>query len=238
MAKRKTTTVPSLSPTDFVYVVNKYGVVVCNATDNKVSPIGTITPDDFIEALQKRTSVNTGILPKDCLYMESKVITPDNTKYLFIFEFEPKTIPYLFGKITKNIALPYVQFYIRCEALNGKYIVSDSRISCSNRPVFDNTTTTYSLPLHNIWEDGRICWGRGGAITQQKDETIGQFARRVALNFFVMPATNELGPNWPTEFSNYDEWESLTKANPQFILKTKFRGSEAFGRIVDKLGIK
>jgi hypothetical protein len=185
-------------------------------------PIGDVK-DLFSENLQE-----TPILDKNCIYYSSSVDSKTGLKtYVLIYEFDPRSVVINFDDGTKkfktfNIALPYVQFYLKIsQDKNGNCIpLSDETyISCTKRPIKALSDQVFSLPMNNIYaEEGNICWGYN-PIAKSKDPFV--MARTMCNNFFTIPFNDDLVPD-PSSIGGYAYWAAQTKANPMFILDANF----------------
>lgn len=249
----------TLTDANALFILDSDGILACEKSNNGkvVTPIGYLEQELLIEQLTSNRPVNTGILPKNTIFYE-KFKGAKHTYNIYIMELDPRIIAIrqLFGSHsagevdTFNLAMPYIQFAVAIKELGGGQFATTgySYVSVSNKPITSINDMVYPLPLNNVGSDCGICWG-DGSLPKTTNDTIPSYVRKIPSAFFSVLFNNHLYPQWPKEFiEDYTgggttatikhaltKWRDKSKADPLFILQTKFIGAMSLSNIYSYL---
>lgn len=245
----------NLSSESTSILLDKEGLLVFHKDEinNKITPVGFMEPELFLQSLTKLVPMASDILPKNCIFYEKYSQNTIDIR-LFCFEFDHKVQSVKYKLIdpvrgtnfdkTYNLSMPFIQVYVPMNCFpDGKCTIKQEqfRISCSQKPIKSMTDGIFALPINNIGYYGNVCWGdvSGGGIRDK--ENPGDYARRIACTFFGSCFNNHMYPIWPDMLNvlysegkdenyvrnypnkNLDKWEELTKQDPEIGLKINYK---------------
>lgn len=181
---------------------------------------------DFVGHIEENLPINTGILPRNCLYMKR-----EGRRVAYMIEVPAMLCPVKLrnrkkeGKAAKLhnfvISTPFTQFYVGGSASNN--IVNKVYVSVTKSPVRTLKDKVYISPYLNIFDQGTSYVCTGNMILSDKLDFIGKINGIVSL-FFEAESNDDLMPNIPKGFSTtpsryteyYKEWDELTKKDRFF----------------------
>jgi hypothetical protein len=229
---------PKLRSEDTYMLISQDKILVMEKKQNKVKPIGTLTVDKLIDSLSNQISLNTNLLPKDCIYYK-RLKQDGSIQHLYVFEASPKKQRISYQLLDPNngdkiynktylLSFPYIQSYVLCTDFGHAINITKTSITCTKSPILNINDQVFALPINNLHtSDGNICWGYINLKGHQKDESIGDYCRRSFTSFFGSVFNNHLRPFVPKEIypkvdAEYlrrypqlflDQWENLSKTN-------------------------
>lgn len=180
-----------------------------------------IDADQFIAHIEDTVGVNTGILPRNCLYMKR-----ENGISVYVVEVPAGCFPvkYRSDKLFDMVlSFPFTQFYIPMTASGS---IGNIYLTVTKIPVKSVKDTIYTAPYLNIFNKGRgkLCTGN----VRVPDTTNNIEKINGVINGFYMAESNlDLNPAIPACFSNqaklhykyyYHEWEEFTKKDKFFAV--------------------
>jgi hypothetical protein len=220
-----------------IFILGAEGIVVSSINESgKIKPLGIINEAEFVEALAITPNFTSEFLHKNVLWYKKSTLNNVVT-YDVVYQFDPQIITIKRKvneqEVNRSISLPFVQFLYSFRMVENRPVTNKSFISCSPKSVSSVTDQLYSVPLHNIYPDGRICWGNGNSIDSAK-MTPFEYGYKLSQRFFTSPFNTDLRPLPVSEITNYEDWENKTKANPSFIMSVGFN---RVGTIQSLLGV-
>lgn len=270
-----------LNPADAVFLIDSDKAILFQKQDgaNTVKPLGMLGYDDFIKFISQN-SIRTDKLPKNCIEYISKDTAAGRTS-VFVVEIPPsfysislnmkrnsvhtewdKTFQPTksnteteFNK-TYNLPMPYITFFVRVVTSNGLFVLNDIRVFASTASARnDKNPMMCHLPVNNLYEDGRICWGQnqidGKAVTAAAkcDEMINLFFNSpfnehippiyVPKDLTDIPHFNSNGsyinPGVAMSHMLYTQWEKTMTPDPLKMLLLKYRGVDTYNNMLNMM---
>jgi hypothetical protein len=115
--------------------------------------------DSFIANIENNLGVNTGILPRGCLYMKR-----EGSKCLYLVEVPAGLVPVSFkdnnGTVTNYmISIPFTQFYVLCNPTANTIL--SIYMSVTKTPLMSVEQEIFVAPYLNIFGHGKdnVCTG-------------------------------------------------------------------------------
>ena len=198
---------------DFVEVVEK-------------TVVHTTTVEEFCKAVSSKQPMRTGILPAMCKYLQ---IEPQTNSMCYVIERQPGITAMLYhnNKGSRSdlreykVSLPFIQFYVCLRKCDKGYSFLHLHMSCTKKPIMNETDLVYILPLPNIFGGGvrNVCTGEI-KVSMQDPRVI---CEEVVSGFFAAPSNRDLGMTYPSVLggnTDHDKalkrWEELSESNPLF----------------------
>ena len=173
--------------------------------------ISRCTEDEFIENIKRGIPIDTGLLPKNCIYMQSK-----KDSRLYILELPPKTVNINYTATTGvkkyRVSIPVVQAYV----LVKDKAISMLHLSCTKSRIQSLEDNIYILPLLNQHSDGNsyVCTGD---IKSDISIPISKRIEKLVNAYFMSNFNSDLTIQYPAAIKNgLPEWDKKTKENPLF----------------------
>jgi hypothetical protein len=189
----------------------------------------TVGLEDFMANIEARLTVETGIMPRNCLCMKR---SGDMVGYLIEVPTQLVNIKVYSGRgeegNIKNlvISIPFTQFYVM--ANHTKNLIVKSYVTVTKMPIQGGTDSVFVAPYPNIHGSGmrEICVG-----TMKIPQTVplNQKINSVVSAFFEASFNHDLGVSVPSNFklseSNrlayLEEWAERTKEDRFFGISEK-----------------
>ena len=194
-------------------------VKVIEETVKKEVPI-----EQFMGYIENNLPVDTGILPKNCIYMRR-----NNGNMCYVIEVPATLCKVTYAtETTKNnyvISIPFTQFYINAKE-NG--VFGDFYVTVTKSPVRKLDDKLFIAPYLNIHSMGRgkVCTG---TMRAREDGTLSEKINGLVSSFFESESNNDLTPCIPRGFKTstdnygrfYKEWHDFTKTDRFFGVSNK-----------------
>ena len=211
-------------PDNLIFLLAREGVFALQRDDTKdtVKMLGTFDLAKCIEVIKSDKEVILPIFIKNLIHFEQ-----NNNIYKLILEYNPfmytMALNLRTGQATAKyeIYLPYMQFYLQIQDLGTHLKISNSRVSCTNKPLSSLEDTVYVPPLYNIYGNGTICYGSQAALTHST--SVFEHAKKFVDSFFSSEFSVDIGMKGPPEFPNIDAYVKLSKERPHDVLLAKFQ---------------
>ena len=188
--------------------------------------VHTTTIDAFLETLAKTQSINTGILPSGCKLLFK---AQGGKTSVYVIERHPGITALAFheekhrASTVKDIklSLPFIQFYVCLRKCDKGYSFLSLHMSCTKKPIMNETDPVYILPLPNIFGGGvrNVCTGEI-KVSMQDPRVI---CEEVVSGFFAAPSNRDLSMTYPRVLGGNNDhdkalkrWEELSESNPLF----------------------
>lgn len=117
-------------------------------------PVKVADLEEFLTALSADAGHSTGIVPPG-----TRMVVSRGQMTMVLMEATPRMTSIVTPAARFTLSLPFVQYYLKVQKTAGEYVVADSYVSCTRRPVMDEEDAVYQLPLPNVWDTGRVCTG-------------------------------------------------------------------------------
>lgn len=144
--------------------------------------------EDLEEIFKRNVNLDTGILPKDCIYYSR-----ENGNTIVVMQREPQKTEISYHKrgtseVQKyTVPTPYSIFGF----LVRERRVVESFLVASQMPILEMTTEVYRFPFGNVFNDFRICWGRTTLPTIRSP----RFLAGLPNLFYAAPFNGDLSEN-------------------------------------------
>lgn len=183
-----------------------------------------IPVDQFMVHIEKNLSVDTGILPKGCVYFRRH---EDNICYMIEVPATLCQVKYANdGKVNNYvISIPFTQFYINMKT-SGSF--GNMYMTVTKAPVRKLDDKLFIAPYLNLYSQGKdkICTGN---MRVREDGTVAEKINGLVSAFFEAESNNDLTPCIPKGFKTsqdnfprfYKEWDEYTKKDRFFGISDK-----------------
>lgn len=119
-----------------------------------------------------------------------------------------------------TLAIPWVYFVMVAqrenpEDVNSKLVMSSWAVYCTKKRFEGLEDEFWPLPINNVYQDGRICFGTAAADPGQN---IGDHIDALIINFWNANFNYDVWPHLPG-FADYREWQKATQDDPTCWLK-------------------
>ena len=212
------------------------GIFIEEVAENGTMRKKHVNFEDIQEIFQKNITINTGILPKDCVFFEQS-----DGKTVVILQKDPQIYNIKYHKRgdsevnTFKIPMPYCFFGL---------VIADKKIQksllvCSKMPLLKMDCEIFQFPLGNVFTDTgewKICWGR----TAMPNIPSPRFAAGIPNLFFSSPFNEDLTGNTFVGYSEgYDMNAFLEDLNgAEFFPIEKLKPLGTFRDLLLKLRIE
>jgi len=245
----------NIPPKDLLFLISTDGVLVMQKNCNKgeVKPHGFISSLEFADKFKESNKWSTGLLAPNTVYAE-QYPHKSQTYNINVIQLPPSylTFKYIDKRQAKYVTntyrvfLPYVVSVVCSTQVDGKLILSPGwdgfRIFARNEPLSSLEDNVYSLPLPNIYLDGKVCWGHTKSLQEIPNESPSNHANRVTKYFLSTTYTDHLDPTRPYQFlESYNRytwfsfWEEISKTDPNQILTWQFYKTGKIKDIISQL---
>lgn len=201
--------------------------------------IKQVSAKDYLEQLERNLSVDTGILPRNCIYMRRERAS------VYVMEIPARVIPivYMMGteKTDLIISIPFTQFYIR---INQQEAIEYMFMTVTKKPIKSMADKVFTAPYPNIHGCGssNVCTG---SMSITSDAPMNQKLERLTSMFFESGFNSDLTPTMIERIARNGikeymvAWDEETKKNKFFALdeNTKYQQYSSFAeKITEVLG--
>lgn len=159
--------------------------ITVTKTDGLSETVKNIELEDLKEVFANNIPMETGMLPKGCIYMARK-----ETHIILLIEVTPKKHSIIYrGRSTSNanrreVPMPTLVFGLHY----NQGVLNHSYCATTQLPITSMETPTFRFPLGNVYDDSRICWGN---VSHNPIQQILETSEIPAL-FFGAPFNGDL----------------------------------------------
>lgn len=188
--------------------------------------IKQVSAKDYLTQLEQSLSVNTGILPRNCIYMKRAGAS------VYVMEIPARVIPIVYSvgaeKTNLIISIPFTQFYVR---INHQEAIEYMFITVTKKPIKSMEDMVCVAPYPNIHSAGtsNVCTG---SMRIDSGTSLSQKLERLTSMFFESGFNADLTPRMIGKIAKNGikeymiAWDEETKKNKFFALDENTNYSE------------